>query len=339
MKDREDYILNFRQTKNQFNNTLSSIYRDEYCIYLRKSRADLEAEARGEGESLARHERILIELAKKYKLRIGAIRKEIVSGDSIAERPVIQEVLDEVRIGMWSGVLVVEVERLARGNTKDQGIVAEAFQISNTKIVTPMKIYDPSNEFDQEYFEFGLFMSRREYKVINRRLQSGRVSSVGEGKYVGSIPPFGYDRMKIPNDKGYTLKINSEADIVKTIFELYAYNDISINEIARQLNKMDLKPRKSGKWTISTVKDILSNPVYIGKIKWDSRKTVKVYKNGKIVKTRPRSQEYIVKDGIHEPIIDVKTWNIVQEKRSKNTAPVPHNDVIQNPLTRNSYLW
>ena len=79
MKEKEEYILNFRQTNNQFNNTLSSIYRDEYCIYLRKSRADLEAEARGEGESLARHERILIELAKKYKLRIGAIRKEIVS--------------------------------------------------------------------------------------------------------------------------------------------------------------------------------------------------------------------------------------------------------------------
>ena len=339
MKDREDYILNFRQTNNQFNNTLSSIYRDEYCIYLRKSRADLEAEARGEGESFARHERILIELAKKYKLKIGAIRKELVSGDSISERPVIQEILDEVRIGMWSGVLVVEVERLARGNTKDQGIVAEAFQISNTKIVTPIKIYDPSNEFDQEYFEFGLFMSRREYKVINRRLQNGRISSVGEGKYVGSVAPFGYDRIKIQNDKGYTLKINSEADIVKTIFELYAYNDISLNEIARQLNKMELKPRKSGKWTINTIKDILSNPVYIGKIKWDSRKTIKVYKNGKIVKTRPRNQNYIIKDGVHEAIIDVKTWNIVQEKRSKNTAPVPHNDVVQNPLTRNCNMW
>ena len=68
LKEKEEYILNFRQTNNQFNNTLSSIYRDEYCIYLRKSRADLEAEARGEGESLARHERILIELAKKYNL-------------------------------------------------------------------------------------------------------------------------------------------------------------------------------------------------------------------------------------------------------------------------------
>ena len=39
-----------------------------YCIYLRKSRMDLEAEARGEGDTLARHEKILLELAKKLKL-------------------------------------------------------------------------------------------------------------------------------------------------------------------------------------------------------------------------------------------------------------------------------
>ena len=48
------------------------------CIYLRKSRADREAEARGEGETLARHERILLDLAKKRGYNVGAIYKEIV---------------------------------------------------------------------------------------------------------------------------------------------------------------------------------------------------------------------------------------------------------------------
>ena len=46
--------------------------------------------------------------------------------------------------------------------------------------MTPAKIYDPNNEFDEEYFEFGLFMSRREYKTIKKRLQRGRVSSAKE---------------------------------------------------------------------------------------------------------------------------------------------------------------
>ena len=91
----------------------------------------------------------------------------------------------------------MEVERLARGDTIDQGIVAQTFKLSCTKIITPMKTYDPNNEYDEEYFEFGLFMSRREYKTINRRLQRGRVASVKEGKYVGNKSPYGYTRMKL----------------------------------------------------------------------------------------------------------------------------------------------
>ena len=304
----------------------------EYAIYLRKSRADAEAEARGEGETLARHEKILIDLAEKMKIKIGKIYREIVSGETIDARPEVQKLLSDVKKGLWKGVLVVEVERLARGETIDQGIVSKAFKISNTKIITPMKTYDPNDEFDEEYFEFGLFMSRREYKTINRRLQRGRIASVNEGKYVGSIPPYGYNREKIKNDKGYTLKINSEANTVKIIYDLYAYEDLSLYEVVRKINGMGLKPRKNEEWTVTSIKDILSNPVYIGKVKWNSRKEVKVYKNDKLIKTRPRNKDYILRDGLHEPIIDEKTWKIVEAKRNVNKLPIARTNTVQNPL-------
>lgn len=57
---------------------------ENVCIYLRKSRADREAEARGEGETLSRHERILLDLAKSRNYNIGATYKEIVSGETIS---------------------------------------------------------------------------------------------------------------------------------------------------------------------------------------------------------------------------------------------------------------
>ena len=95
----------------------------------------------------------------------------MVSGESIEDRPQIQELLNEVIAGKYRGVLVMEIERLARGNTRDQGEIAEAFWGSETLIITPSKTYDPTNEFDEEYFEFGLYMSRREYKTIRRRMQ------------------------------------------------------------------------------------------------------------------------------------------------------------------------
>ena len=100
-----------------------------------------------------------------------------------------QQLLQDVEDGLWAGVLVMEVERLARGNTLDQGIVSNTFKYSSTKIITPVKTYDPNNEFDEEYFEFGLFMSRREYKTIRRRLHTGTLTSVREGKFVMSTPP------------------------------------------------------------------------------------------------------------------------------------------------------
>lgn len=163
---------------------------DSYAIYLRKSREDIEAENYGEGETLARHEKILKNLAERRGLPINKIYREVVSGETISERAEMQKLLRDVENEKWAGVLVVEVERLARGDTSDQGRVAKAFKYSHTKIITPMKEYNPDNEFDEEYFEFGLFMSRREYKTINRRLQRGREVSVSEGKFARKYCPF-----------------------------------------------------------------------------------------------------------------------------------------------------
>lgn len=304
-----------------------------YAIYLRKSREDIESEKYGEGETLARHEKILTTLASTRNLTIGKIYREIVSGETISERKEMQKLLKDVENEKWNGVLVVEVERLARGDTADQGRVSKAFKYSHTKIITPVKTYDPDNEFDEEYFEFGLFMSRREYKTINRRLQRGREVSVSEGKFVGNIAPFGYDRIKLKDSKGYTLSINQdEAPIVKEIFRLYTFESNTINSVAKQLNNMNLKPRISDEWTISSVKDILSNPTYIGKIVWNRRKQKKKTKNGHLIISRPRNKKYLIYDGLHEPIIDNKTWDLVQEKRKQNTPKVKHNNIVQNPL-------
>lgn len=191
----------------------------EYCIYLRKSRADLEAEARGEGDTLARHRRTLTELAAARGLPVGAIYEEVVSGDTIAARPQMQRLLKEVEAGMWRGVIVMEIERLARGDSIDQGVVARAFKYSETLIITPFKTFDPNNEYDEEYFEFGLFMSRREYKTIRRRLNAGVQAARREGKYTAGQPPFGYDKIKLKGEKGGSLVPNPQtAPIVQDVF-------------------------------------------------------------------------------------------------------------------------
>ena len=88
--------------------------------------------------------------------------------------------------------------------------------------------------------------------------------------------------------------------------------------IANKLNGMKVPTRKGGDWTTSTIRGILSNPVYIGKIRWNSRPTVKNVVDGEIVKTRPRAKEedLILVDGLHEAIIDVDIYAAAQQKFS-----------------------
>lgn len=315
-----------------------------YVIYLRKSRADAEAEQRGEGETLARHECALIELARRMKLNLTDVYREIVSGETIAARPVMRKLLSEVGAGLWTGVLVMEVERLARGDTIDQGIVAQAFKFSGTTIVTPSKTYDPNNEFDEEYFEFGLFMSRREYKAINRRLQRGRAASVREGKYVGSTPPYGYSRKKLECDKGFVLVPNPEqAAVVKLIFALYASGEekpdgkrecLGVSRIVRRLNEWKIPPQRGDVWTPPSVREMLKNPVYIGKLRWNWRREVKRGENGEITVSRPRSTENVLlAAGRHEALIEPDVFYAAQERLNAKRAPsVRAQGEIRNPL-------
>lgn len=300
-----------------------------YAIYLRKSRADIEAEARGEGETLARHQTQLLELSKKRNLEVGAIYKELVSGETIAARPVMQQLIQEVGDGKWEGVICMEVERLARGDTMDQGLVSQAFKFSGTKIITPAKIYDPNNEFDEEYFEFSLFMSRREYKTIRRRMQAGRMASVREGNYIGSQPPYGYKKVRNYEDKSYTLEpIEQEASTVKLMYELYTQKDMGYSKIATYLNKLGIPPKRIDTWSASSVKDIIENPVYCGKLRWDWRKTKKKLVDGKIVYSRPKSEGTIFQ-GKHPPIVSEEVWQAAQNVPSKAPHASTH---FQKPV-------
>lgn len=311
-----------------------------YAIYLRKSRKDTEAEAHGEGETLARHRRILLDYAEKNNLQIVKIYEEIVSGESIAARPQMQQLLTDTEQGLYNGVLVIEVERLARGDTIDQGIVAQTFKLSDTKIITPTKTYDPNNEFDEEYFEFGLFMSRREYKTINRRLQRGRAAAAKEGKYIASTAPYGYEKVKIQNDKGYTLQIIPEqAEVIKNIFDWYinGYNGkkLGLGGIAKKLNDLGVKSYRHEYWGKEALRDIITNPVYAGKIRWGYRKVRKTTVDGKIAKSRPISSDenYILSDGLHEAIIPRDIFDKAQEiLKSLPPPPVGYKKEIKSSL-------
>lgn len=306
----------------------------EFCMYLRKSRADLEAEARGEGETLKRHRTTLMALAKKMNINITKVYSEIVSGERIIERPEVQKMLAEVEDGRWAGVLVMEVERIARGDTADQGIVAEAFKACGTKIITPMKTYDPNNQFDEEYFEFGLFMSRREYKTTNRRLQGGRMASMEEGNFIASVAPYGYKKIKL-EDGSPTLEIvPEEAAIIRMLFDLYTKENMGLLSIAKHFNLLQLPTKTGVGWSTGTLRKMITCDTYAGKVSWNKRKMKKYVKDGVLKRAQhntPRSDWKVFK-GKHQAIIPQETFDLAQEILTGRFHPSAPKGVITSPL-------
>lgn len=284
------------------------------AIYLRKSR---EEEIETREETLARHERILNDYCVANKLNIVRTYKEVVSGESIEKRPRMKELLNDVENGLYDGVVVVELERLSRGNQIDQAEILEIFKKSKTKIYTLNKVYDLSseNEFDEEFFEFGLFMSRREYKIIKRRLQRGKKQALKEGYYSHSNPPFGFTKKRI--NKGFVLQPHPvEADIVRTLFNKFVYEDVDAWELIRWLHDNGIGSKRVDNWSYKSIRRVLKNKTYIGYIAVD-------YVNG-------APTNYI--DGLHDGIVDVETFELAQAKLETKKTCIKYDTTLKNPL-------
>ena len=295
---------------------------DKYAIYLRKSRADLEAEKLGEGETLKRHREILTNLCARKGLYVEKIFEEIVSGETIAARPRIQELINECFEGKYRGIVVIDVDRLSRGNQGDMQTIMDCLKFANNNngllVVTPTKTYDVAhNHDDEEYMEFVLFMSRREYKTIQKRLERGRKQAVVEGNYMGSYRPYGYNIVKTKVAR--TLEPNpDEAPIVKKIYKWIIEENLTPGKVAKRLDALGV-PTYTGvpEWNTGTIKDILTNPIYIGKVRWNDRMQVKKLVGDKIVRSRPRSNHtdhYMEYDGKHPALIDEETFQAVTSK-------------------------
>ncbi len=286
------------------------------CIYLRKSREDERMEKElGKGETLSKHREDLLSFAKEKDLCIVNIYEELVTGESLLYRPAMLELLKDVEAGVYDAVLVMDLQRLGRGDMEEQGIILKAFKNTNTKIITPDKDYDLSNEFDEEYSEFEAFMSRKEYKMINKRLQRGIIHSVNSGNYNSPYPPFGYI---IKQEKlGRTLEPHpQQSEILKCIYEWYVNESVGSQIIAQRLNSMGLKTNKNNDWTCQAVTAILKNPIYTGKIAWRKTTSNRLPKK-KSKKTQPR-QDWILAEGKHPALISESIYQKAQSILKNN---------------------
>ncbi len=297
------------------------------AIYLRKSRADRQDEA--VGDTLQRHRETLLSLAEDRGDTVAAVYEEVVSGDSLYSRPEMLRLLEDVSAGKYEAVLCMDIDRLGRGGMSDQGIILDAFKNSGTRIVTPRKVYDLNNELDEEYTEFETFLARRELKLIKRRMQRGIRKTVDEGGYLANAP-YGYRKTVI--DKRPSLEVvPEEGEVVRLIFELYVAHGVGTPSIAETLNAMGAVPRRGGRFSRSTVRFILRNPVYTGTVVWNRNRRQR--KNDGTVRTLPNPPEkWVVTPGKHPALVSEALFEKAQKRLNRSPGGARYDGSCQNPL-------
>ena len=303
-----------------------------YLMYLRKSRQDDPNET--VEEVLAKHENILQEFAMRElggRIPEEHIYREVVSGESIDDREEIKKVLARIEDSRIEGVLVIEPSRLSRGDLIDCGRLINDFRYTRTKVVTPYMSYDLEDKMERKFFQDELLRGRDYLEYTKEILRRGREAAIKRGCYIGTIPPYGYNKIKIGKD--HTLEPNENADVVRMIFNWYANEGIVINAIARKLNEMNIPSPDGKKWQPEVVSRTVRNPHYIGKVIYNQRPKTTIIENGEIKKTRRKVplDECIVAEGKHDPIIDQETWNKAQQV-IQNAPKVHSNKELSNPL-------
>lgn len=176
-------------------------------------------------------------------------------------------------------------------------------------------------------------ISEFERGTIADNVKMGMMARAREGKWNGG-KVLGYDVVEIPSEgkkrKETKLVINDkEAMTVRRIFELYSEGH-GYKATVNRVNKEGHKSKRGNAFSTASIKEILKNPVYIGKIRYNVRQDWNE-KRRKNINPNP-----ILVDGEHDSIIDNETWEKVQiilKDRSKT-----HNRVYDSEFPLSGLL-
>lgn len=275
------------------------------AVYLRRSRGDLESD-------LAKHTEVIHEFVHEQGWKYVEY-KEIGTGSSISDRNQIKHLLRDVREGLFDAVVVFDYDRLGRGSATDQEVIQNTLKREDTLIITlnPFEIYNLNDERDDEIIDFKGFMARREYKLITKRLQAGKKIGARLGNWVHGSPPFGYNYD--PSLKGLVVH-PEESRILRKMINDYL-NGESFSKIAENLNRQSILSPRGGRWSPVTVRYMLTNEVYLGKIISNKSSGVPESQNPDGTK-RPYQEhpeeEWIVVENCHEPLMSESEYNNIK---------------------------
>ena len=292
------------------------------AAYIRLSKED---EKEGESESVSNQR----ELIQKYVLQNNLGTCEFFIDDGYSggnfERPNFKRMIYEIENGNITTVITKDTSRLGRDFIETSHYMFRYFPEHNIRYIAILENFDTFNPNGvEDMIPFQTIINDWYLKDTSKKIKSVRQNKMRQGLYMGSTVPYGYKRSEDDNCKFIIDEYSSK--IVKRIFKM-RLEGIKPTMIARTLSDEKISPPSiyNGKnikktfttylWSISTINQILTNPIYIGNMV--QRKYDKVnYKSKKKIKLK--EEDWIVVENCVEPIISREDFESVQKMKKNN---------------------
>ena len=276
------------------------------AIYCRVSTTE-QAE---EGYSIGEQKKLLTYECEKNGNTIYKIYSdEGISGKNITARPALKELLNDANEGKFDSVMVWKINRIGR-NLKDVLDMVDLFDRNNITFKSATEPFDTTTPGGKMQFQMMALIGEFERGTIAQNVKMGMMARAREGRWNGNVV-IGYDLRQKEHTtnkkrKDTELVVNEkEAEIVRTIFKMYSQGN-GYKAIANYLNKFGYKTKKGNPFSLTAIKDILNNPVYIGKIRYNLRP------NWSEKRRKGTNSNPLIVDGKHEAIIEQELWDKVQ---------------------------
>lgn len=298
------------------------------AIYCRVSTTE-QAE---EGYSIGEQERILIEYCEKNHYKVYKTFCDAgISGKDIKHRPAMTQLLEEAIEKKFNMLISWKINRISR-RLGDAIKIIDLLEKNGIKYCSYSEPFETATPAGRMQFQMMALIGEFERNTIAENVKMGMLAKARLGEWCGGIAPLGYDWQVMEGyensvRKKSKLVINEkEAEIVRAVYEEYASGK-GYKAIVNRLNKSGCKSKMGNYFGVAQLRSILTNPVYIGKVRYNVRRDWAEKRRSNINPTP------IICDGIHEAIIDEELFNKVQYMiEQKNGKPSRIHDG-EYPLT------
>lgn len=301
------------------------------AIYCRLSQDDGSA---GESGSIQTQKTLLTQYCKEHNIHVADYYCDDGWSGTSFDRPEFQRMLEDIETGKINTVVVKDLSRFGREYAQMGLYIEHYFEEKGIRFIAVAEGIDSQKGLDNLVLPMTNVINSLYARQASAKTKAAHRARAGSGMFIGSRAPFGYQ--KDPNDRHHLIVDPEAAEVVKSIFRMFAdgIGYVRMTKLLREQNVLNPQAyfnqnnpdyyktsdywRKPFDWHATSIRAILNNPVYLGKLVFGRSKTKGFFDKRRV---HTEESEWVVAENTHEPLITQEQWD---KAAADNVRPVDH---------------